>query len=403
MSHYTLYEVSNKQAETDFFKLPQIIYKGDPNWIRPIDAEVKQVFNPQGNKMFTHGRLNRWVLRNANGETVGRIAAFIDDKTSMLGDQATGGMGFFECINNQEAANMLFNQAKEWLISNGMAAADGPINFGSREKWWGLLVNGFTPPSYGMNYNPPYYKELFENYGFKNYFEQYSYLRPINTNNFSPVLKEKGERIFENPEYRFEHITKSKLNKYARDFCYIYNKAWTGHSGVSQMTEAMVLEMVKDMKAIMDERLIVFAYHNNEPIGFFVQIPEINQAIKYLNGKFSLYHKLKLLYLIKFKKVCTRILGLIFGIIPEYRGKGIEGALVMKFANIALAKGFQYKDIDLTWVGDFNPVMMRFQQQIGGTIYKTHVTYRLLFDSEKQANEFKRCPVMGRDKKKKEA
>ena len=396
---YTIHEVGDKKTENEFILLPVKLYKNDPNWIRPIDAEIRQIFDPKQNKMFLHGHLNRWILCNSDGKTIGRIAAFVDDKTSILSEQLTGGMGFFECVNDQKAANMLFDQAKKWLEDYGMAAADAPINFGSREKWWGLLVDGFLPPSYGMNYNPPYYKELFENYGFKNYFYQYSYLRPINTDNVSPVLKEKAERIFLNPEYRFEHISKNNLPKAARDFCTIYNKAWAGHSGISLMTEQMVMELVAELKPIMDERLIFFAFHNNEPIGFFIQIPEINQVIKHLNGKFGMYQKLKLFYLLKIKKICTRILGLIFGIIPEYRGKGVEGALVMKFAEIAYRKDFPYKDMDLTWVGDFNPVMMRFQQQIGGTIYKTHATYRLLFNHEKQTNGFERCPKMGREKK----
>lgn len=398
MNRYKLCEVNNAKLATEFLQLPRYIYKDDPNWVHPLEVEIKQVFDPRKNKMFRHGRLSRWILIDNEGKTVGRIAAFIDDRTAMLGEQLTGGMGFFECINNQVAANMLFDAAKKWLADYGMAAADAPINFGSREKWWGLLVDGFLPPSYGMNYNPPYYKDLFERYGFKNYFNQYSYLRPVNADNVSPVLQQKAERIYKHPEYRFEHVSKKKLKKAANDFSYIYNKAWAGHSGVSTMSEDDVMKMVVEMKPIMDERLILFAYYNNEPIGFFIQIPELNQVIKQLNGKLGFYQKLKLLYLLKIKKICNRVQGIIFGIIPEHRGKGVEGALVMKFAETAYRTDFPYKDIDLSWVGDFNPVMMRFQQQIGGTIYKTHVTYRLLFDKYKQENEFERCPKMGREK-----
>lgn len=152
----------------------------------------------------------------------------------------------------------------------------------------------------------------------------------------------------------------------------------------------------------MDERLIFFMLHKNEPISFFIQIPEINQAIRYLNGKSSIFYLIKMLYLIKRKKVCNRILGLVFGIIPEFRGRGVEGAMVTKFTELAFKKDFPYKDIDLTWVGDFNPAMMRFQQQVGGSVYKTHATYRLLFDEYKQEHEFKRYPRMGKEKKKEE-
>lgn len=397
MGNYVISEVITKKDRTDFLALPYILYKDIPYWIAPLETEIKTVFDPSKNKMFSHGKLCRWILKDG-AKVVGRIAAFIDYDTAKLNDQPTGGCGFFECINSKEAAYLLFDKAKEWLKENKMEAMDGPINFGSREKWWGLLVDGFTEqPSYGMNYNPPYYQELMESYGFKNYFYQYSYLRPVSTDKFSPIFKDKAERIARNPEYRFEKLSKKHLDEAKRNFRVIYNKSWVNHSGIKEMTEEDAEALVSQLKPIIDERLIFFAFHNDAPIGFFVQIPEINQVIKHLNGKFSLYHKLKFLYLLKVKKVCNRVMGLIFAIVPEFRGLGIEGALVMAFAKEAFAPKFPYKDIDLTWVGDFNPLMMRFQQQIGGTIYKTHATYRLLFDEYKQEHEFKRCPRMGKN------
>src|SRR4029077_3742817 len=112
-----------------------------------------------------------------NGKLVGRIAAFTHSKYINKGTEfSTGCVGFFDCINNQVAANLLFGAAKDWLQSKGMEAMDGPINFGDRDKWWGLMVEGFDKaPIYGMSYNPPYYERLFEQYGFKNYYNQYYY------------------------------------------------------------------------------------------------------------------------------------------------------------------------------------------------------------------------------------
>ncbi|MDR1886748.1 MAG: hypothetical protein LBQ70_02425 [Prevotellaceae bacterium] len=396
--NYSIIEVADKQSETEFYEIQVKLYKDNPNWIRPLDVEIKKIFDPKKNKMFLHGKLCRWIVQDDNGITAGRVAAFIDYDTVKLNEQPTGGMGFFECINDENAAFALFEQCKLWLRMNGMAAMDGPVNFGSREKWWGLLVDGFTEPSYGMNYHLPYYKDLFEAYGFKNYFYQYSYLRPVNTENLSPVFRAKAERTARNPEYHFRHLNKRKLKSEAEVFRTVYNKSWVNHSGVKEMSSEDAASLVRELKPVIDERLIIFLYHNDEPIGFFVQIPEINQVIKHLNGNFSFFHKLKFLYLLKIKKVCTRIMGLIFAIVPEYRGFGLEGALVMEFAKTAFDKNFPYRDIDLTWVGDFNPLMMRFQEQIGGKIYKTHATYRLLFDEEKQNNEFKRCPKMGKSR-----
>jgi hypothetical protein len=142
------------------------------------------------------------------------------------------------------------------------------------------------------------------------------------------------------------------------------------------------------MKPILDERLMWFAYYDHLPVAFFIMIPEINQIVKHLNGNFGLVNKLLFLYLKK-KKIVSKILGLIFGIVPEHQGKGLEGALVMAFAGIAWAPDFQYKELELNWIGDFNPSMMRVAEQIGARIIKTHVTYRYLFDRTK---EFKRAP-----------
>ncbi len=392
---YTLQLVDTKKTEREFLNFPAKLYQNDPHYIRPLDNDIRKIFDPETNKFLANGKAVRWLLRDANNDIVGRVAAFVNIQTAYENEQPTGGMGFFDCINDREAAFTLFDACKNWLKENGMEAMDGPVNLGERDHWWGLLVDGFTDPSFGMNYNYPYYKELFEAYGFKNYFNQYSYLRPISWDNVSESLKAKAERVARNGEYHFKYASKKRLHEAAEAFCYIYNKAWVLHSGIPPMTVEHALGIVKEMKPILDERLILFTYHNEEPVGFFIQIPEINQAIKYLNGKLSLYHKLKFMYLLKCKKVCTRVLGLIFGIIPEHRGKGVEGAMVMKFAELAFSKDFPYKDIDLTWVGDFNPMMMRFQQQIGGSIYKTHVTYRLLFDAYKQEHEFKRAPRMG--------
>src|SRR5439155_571400 len=125
------------------------------------------------NNAFRFGEAERWIVGDGNGKLIGRIAAFTNKKYKNKGDDVpVGGMGFFECIDDQEAANLLFDTAKDWLQQRGMEAMDGPINFGERDRWWGLVTQGFQEPLYCMNYNPPYYSTLFEHYGFRNFFNQ---------------------------------------------------------------------------------------------------------------------------------------------------------------------------------------------------------------------------------------
>ena len=150
-----LTEVSDKKTAREFLEANVVINKNDPNYIRPLDKDINEVFDPKKNKAFRHGEAIRWILKDEDGKLIGRIAAFANKKYKNKGDDVpVGGIGFFDCINDQNAADMLFDVAKHWLIQRGMQAMDGPVNFGERDRWWGLLVEGFAPPVYCLNYNP---------------------------------------------------------------------------------------------------------------------------------------------------------------------------------------------------------------------------------------------------------
>ncbi len=163
-----LREISETTSK-DFIKVNVRINKEEQNYIQPLNKDINDVFDVNKNKYLKKGKVRRWVLEDDSGEQIGRIAAFINVRYKNKGDKfKVGGIGFFDCINNQEAANILFDTSIEWLKSEGMEAVDGPINMGERDRWWGLLVEGFHPPQYGLNWNQPYYQSLFEMYGFQN-------------------------------------------------------------------------------------------------------------------------------------------------------------------------------------------------------------------------------------------
>lgn len=396
---FSIHEVKSEKEVREFLLLPVKLYKNEGNWVRPLDNDILSVFDPQKNKLFENGDCVRWLLYDANKAVVGRVAAFVDHKGNKKEDIKAGGMGFFECINNQEAAFMLFDACKDWLVKKGVEAMDGPINFGDRDRWWGCLAEGFHEPVYGMPYNFPYYKDLFEAYGFQNYFNQYTYHHLVTFEGVRPEVVEKAERIFANPQYSFRTLEKNKADKYASDFVEIYNKAWATFPGVEQMSLAHAKHLFKEMKPIMDEKLLLFGYCDDKPICFFLLIPDINQIVRHLNGKLDLIGKLKFLYH-KWKGTCTRAVSIIIGTIPEHQGKGMEGAIIMSFAKIALNKDFPYKELQFNWIGDFNPAMMKVNEQIGSKIYKTHITFRYLFDRNK---EFKRYSLLQREARRKKS
>ena len=389
---YTLREVTDKQLEREFIDLPKRLYKGNPYWVCPLDDDILGVFDKSKNKLYNDGEAIRWIAYDRNGEVVGRIAAFYDNEHAYSYEQPTGGCGFFEAINDQELANQLFDAARLWLVSRGMEAMDGPVNFGPRDSWWGLLVEGYEfQPLYANPYNPPYYKELFENYGFRNYFNQNSYIWRVNASEANKSIFARAGRL--DASYHVENIDMNRLEEAAEDFRVIYNKAWALFSGVKPMTREEAIEMVREMKPIIDPRIIFFAYFNEEPIGFFITVPDLNRLIGKFNGKFGLWQKLRLLWDLKVRKSCDRIFGIIFGIAPEFHGRGVESAIMVKYYEFLEMTKNQYKSMELAWIGDFNPVMNRMiETYVCATKHKMHTTYRYLFDREK---EFKRCPRLG--------
>ena len=388
MSKYTIHEVTTKHEIKQWLAFPAKLYRHDPHYVRPLDREVEHVFNREDNKLFRHGDATRYYLTNERGKIVGRIAVFYDEKTSKVYEneengQKTGGCGFFDCIDDQEAANTLFDAAKKWLEERGYEAMDGPINFGDRDYFWGCLAEGFTDPIYNMPYNYPYYNQLFENYGFKDYFKQLTFRRSLTPGGFDPILHEKAHRIYENPDYSFEILDRRKIDRYADDFLTIYNKSWGSIPGTAKLTRQHAVALLNSLKPIIDPRLMHFAYYKGEPVGFFLMMIDLNQIYKGLNGNDKGFNALRVFWRVKIARICDRAISLVFGIVPEHRKKGLESGLVCSLEAQAIKRKFKYKELQINWIGDFNPPMLKIVEHAGAEHYKTHITYRYLFDRNK--------------------
>jgi hypothetical protein len=384
----TILEVTDKILSKEFIDFPKRHYKNDRNWVCPLDVEIEGIFDPANNACFQHGEAIRWLLKDDSQKTIGRIAAFVDHNKVNVFRQPTGGAGFFECINNQEAANMLFDTAKAWLQERGMEAMEAPVNFGENFVYWGLLVEGFMQQAYGMQYNFPYYKELYENYGFQNFFEQYSYHVDLSLP-FNERLVKFAEYIESRPNYTFEHFNFKNTEKYVNDLVETYNTIWSGfHKSYSPLKHEEIWKMLKESKPVIDEEFIWFAYDNGKPIAMVIIFPDINQLLKKLgNGKLNLINKLKFLYYKNLSKEITRTRVFVAGVSPDYQNSGIISALFYQFVKI-LRKRPQHKEIELSWVGDYNPKMISVYDKIGGVKAKTHITYMHLFDKDAEFIRF---------------
>jgi GNAT superfamily N-acetyltransferase len=373
-------EVTTDAQRREFINFPKRLYRGDPNWVCPLDSTIEAVFDPQRNAAFRHGEATRWLLTGDSGETIGRVAAFIDEIRSKANRQPTGGFGFFEVTESREAAFMLFDIAREWLSARGMKAMDGPVNFGENDNFWGLLVDGFTQPGFGMPYNKKYYKQYFDEYGFRVYFEQYSYHKNVGVVDVFPERFMKiADWVSKRPGYTFRHFEFRNSDKFVADMAEIYNATWSVFKeDFTPLDPAMLRDSLRQAKSFIDEELIWFAYHNDRPVAFFVIFPDLNQIIRYFNGRLTPWNILRFLWF-RYTHKMTRMRALVAGVHPSYQNSGIESAIFLNLFHVFRKKRY-YRELELSWVGDFNPKMISIYEAIGGQRAKTHVTMRYMID-----------------------
>ena len=230
-----------------------------------------------------------------------------------------------------------------------------------------------------MPYTHEYYVKFFEAYGFRDFFKQFTYRTSLVMESLSKIVVWKADRILKNPDYSVHTYGDIGKQKAIDALLEVYNKAWNLEvHGVDGITREQVEALYKSLRPIIDKDLIYFAFYKEQPIGFFLMFPEINQVVKHLNGKMNLPGILKFMYYMHVKKIDVA-LGQLFGVVPEFQGKGVEAAMIKRFTERIIEGGRQYKYLELNWVGEFNPPMIHLMEYIGAKAVRTHVTYRKLF------------------------
>ncbi len=372
-----LIEVINPKTEKKFLSAPRFIYKDDKNWISHLDKDIKKVFSNE-NKAYRAENCIRFILVKEE-QVIGRIAAFINPTTHNSEVFKTGGIGFFECINDQLAANKLFDVSMDWLKTHGIQVVDGPINLGERDQYWGCLVDNFeSMSSYGIAYNPPYYRDLIETYGFRNYFEQYCFRRDMKLKP-NPLFQRAYDKVLADPDYTVSDVTGKTIEEISKDFVTVYNGAWKGsYRDFKEMEYDTALKLVSSMKGVMDKKIIYFSYYKGDPIAFAVSLPELNELFQYVNGKLNLWGKIKFLFHKTFNPPKTMV-GIVFGVVKEFQKKGIEGVMFAWGHHKIIPQG-QYDSFIQNWIGDFNPKMLKITEKLGSQRYRTLITYRYMLD-----------------------
>lgn len=366
-------QIRDRREEEIFLNVSDAILGRDRNWIPYLRSEIKNIFDPALNPYFRHGTARRWILVNESGEVLGRIAAFINFKKMYDENKKIGCVGFFECVNNREAAFVLFETATRWLVEYyQVSAIDGPVNFGENDKYWGLLVKGFTPPSYGMNYNHPYYQDLFESYGFKIHYRQLT-TRIDLEKPFPERVNRIARRVLANNKYTFKPFCYAEQEKFIKDFVHIYNEAWASFKNFQPIESDVVKKSLSELKPIINDSVIWFAYTGSQAVGFLMAVPDVNEIVKYTNGRLDVWGTAQFLFYKHWKGFsCLRVV--VMGIAPDYQQRGLESALIVQAYD--KGKANRYKHVELAWVGDFNNKMIAVHKAMGAVEDKEHATFR---------------------------
>lgn len=371
-----------------FHAVPQRIYKNDPNWISPIESDIEAVFSPEANKTYANGESKCWVLLDDQQKPAGRIAAFIDHERNKTQPYPIGGIGFFDCIERADYAKVLLQKAEDYLRERGVKVIEGLVNFGEREKFWGLLVKGFFTPVYQENYNPPYYQDFLEDFGYQPY-EQILTLEcniaeiPIRRFNvIAKRAKSKHSFMVKNPEM-------NRLDDYARDFNIIYEGAFSHFPHFKPLTQEQTLKLFKATKPIVDAKAVGFAYVDEKPVGFIVLLPEINPFLKHANGKMNPWNILRFLF--KFRTAKKKGLkGIAFGVVRDYQKKGVESVMIDAiWHNYTPNISAKYDRLYLTTIRAHNEIMVNSVGNLGVKPNRIHVTYRKLLEAGLALEPFK--------------
>jgi hypothetical protein len=353
-----------------FIRLPWKIYRDDSCWIPPLLQDMKKLLDRSKHPFFDHSTAE-FFLAWRNGEPIGRIAAILNNNHNRFHNERTAFFGFFECVNDQEAASALLERAAQWAQDRGMTELRGPMNYSTNETA-GLLIEGFdTSPYIMMAHNPAYYSSLIESAGFEKAMDLYAWLM-LMKNGLNSKIVRVGEKVLKDESVRIRSINMKKFWDDVEIIKGIYNDAWSNNWGFVPMTDAEFLHMAKDLKPAVDPRVLLIAEKNGEPVAFSLALPDFNQAFKKINGRLFPTGLIKLLY---YSRKIRQVRVVALGIKKKVQNwNGLGAALYYESFRRGVEAGYQSGEF--SWTLGTNDLINRSMSLFGAKLYKRYRIYR---------------------------
>ncbi len=359
-----------------FIDLPWKLYRNDPLWIPPLKASVRELLDPAKHPFYDHGRgAERELFLAWDGrDVVGRVAAILNHAHNRVHGENIAFFGFFESIERPDVGRALLGAVEDWARERGLDGVRGPANPSTNYEC-GLLVEGFTrPPVLMMTYNPPHYQGLVEGAGYAKIKDLYAYISPVHGAHLDRLL-----RLAEKTRRR--HPTFETRGANLKDFAgevklvqEIYNSAWEKNWGFIPMTDAEIEWMARELKPLVQEDLLRFAFCDGEAAGFLLAVPDWNPVLKELDGS-PWKHPIRLLRaLLTARPEKMEGLRLItMGFKEKFRKRGFEGVLFAEGLQKALEIGYTW--CEYSWILEDNELTKRTVRLMDADLYKIYRMY----------------------------
>jgi GNAT superfamily N-acetyltransferase len=368
MDDVKIVKVESRNDLKKFIHLPWKIYKDDPNWVPPLVYDLKERLNREKNPFFEHAEMELFFALK-NDEITGRIAAIVDENHNQSHGEKIVFFGLYESFDDLDTAKSLLDKVAEWGKEKGMDVLRGPVNLSMNDEC-AFLIEGFdSPPVIMMPYNPPYYLEIMENCGLRKAKDLLAFYMTKDHETAARV-QEIGERIKEVTNITLRTLKRKSADKEAEKIKFIYNHAWEKNWGFVPWTEKEMSYMVKKLKMIVDESLVILAEDKGKPVAFILGLPNYNEVFKRMNGRLT---PLGILKFFLYRKKIKGMRGIVFGVLKEYRMTGLSYLLYSELERNAQAQGYEWAET--SWQLEDNEPINRFIASVGGKVYKKYRMY----------------------------
>jgi hypothetical protein len=368
----TVTPVSGQRDLDAFIKVPFGLYQDDPNWVPPLIYLERQRFDPKTNPFLQHADHQLFLARR-DGLLVGRVSAQVDHEHNRFHQERTGFFGFFESVDDSQVAQALFRTAEGWLRDQGMETARGPLSFSINQEA-GLLIDGFDmPPMIMMPHSRPYYGRLIEGAGFAKVKDLYAWR--YDTETVPPKARRAVDELRQRPDISIRTGEIRRFDQEIATILDVFNSTWSENWGFVPVTPAEARRLGEEMRQIADTNLVIIVEVEGKTAGVVLAAPNINEAIRDLNGHLFPFGWAKLLWRLKVSRLKTGRL-MILGVKREFRTRRyLAMAYLLCDEVYRRARDGGYKWAEFSWTLEDNNAVNTIIRNVGCQVYKTYRIY----------------------------